>query len=118
MKTRDLNAAGFYLLSIFEKCVSGDFRVIAHDGPRVDSAGKDVAQFQDAFFDPRLAVLERLLGVFVFAAQPGSANAAVDAVKSACLSGIYKLAAGLGHSASFYKNAVVFSWRFARSGVG
>ena len=95
-----------------------DVQVIAHDGPRVESAGKDVAQFQDAFFDPRLAVLERLLGVFVFATQPRATHAAIDAVECACLSGIYKLAAGLGHSASFYKNAVVFSWRFARSGVG
>ena len=58
-----------------------DVQVIAHDGPRVDSAGKDVAQFQYAFFDPRLAVLERLLGVFVFATQPRATHAAIDAVE-------------------------------------
>ena len=95
-----------------------DVQVIAHDGPRVDSAREYVAEFQDALLDPALTVLEAFAGVFVVAAQPRAAHAAVDAVECACLSWIYELAAGLGHCASFYTNAMVFSWRFARFGVG
>ena len=45
-------------------------------------------------------MLETLAQVFVEAAQPRSAHAAVDAVKGARLGWIDKLAAGLGHGRS------------------
>lgn len=61
--------------------VNQEVQVIAHDRPGIDSAGKNVAELQDSFFNPRLSVLEAFVRVFVLAARPGSAHAAVDAVK-------------------------------------
>ena len=75
-------------------------QMIAHHSPSVNSAGKNVAQRQNAGFDPRFSVLETFAEVFVEAAQPRPAHAAVDAVKRSGLGWIDELAAGLGHGRS------------------
>ena len=56
-----------------------------------------MSEFQNTGFNPRLSVLETFAEVFVQAAQPRSAHAAVDAVKGARLGWVNKLAAGLSH---------------------
>ena len=58
-----------------------DVQVIAHDGPRIDATGKDLAKRKDALLNPRLAVFEAFAGVFVFTARQRAAHLAVDAVK-------------------------------------
>ena len=75
-------------------------QMIAHHRPSVNSAGKNVAQCQNAGFDPRFSVLEAFAEVFIEAAQPRPAHAAVDAVKCSGLGWIDELAAGLGHGRS------------------
>jgi hypothetical protein len=56
-------------------------QMITHDSPRVDAAGKNAAQLQNALFNPRLSMLERLAGVFILTAKPRAAHAAINAVK-------------------------------------
>ena len=80
--------------------VDDDMQVVAHDRPRVHAAGKNVSQLQNTGFNPHLSVLEAFAEIFIQAAQPRSAHAAVDAMKHSGLSGINKLAAGLGHRRS------------------
>jgi len=74
-----------------------DVEMIAHDGPGVNAAGKNLAEFQNAGFNPRLSVVEAFAEVFVQAAQPRSAHAAAHAVKCSGLGGIDELVARLGH---------------------
>ena len=75
-------------------------QMIAHNSPSVNSAGKNVAQRQNAGFDPGSSVLEAFAEVFIEATQPRPAHATVDAVKCSGLSGIDELAAGLSHGRS------------------
>ena len=75
-------------------------QMIAHHSTSVNSAGKNVVQRQNTRFDPRLSVLETFAEVFIEAAQPRPAHAAVEAVKRSGLSGIDELAAGLSHGRS------------------
>ena len=77
-----------------------DVEMVAHDGPSVNAAGKNLAEFQNAVFNPRSSMFEAFAEVFVQAAQPRSAHAAVHTVKGARLSWIDKLAARLGHGRS------------------
>ena len=77
-----------------------DVEMIAHDGPGVHAAGKNLAEFQNAGFNPGSSVFEAFAQVFVQAAQPRSAHAAVHTVKGARLCWIDELAAGLGHELS------------------
>ena len=80
--------------------VHDDVQVVAHDRPHVHAAGKNVAQRQNTRLNPRFTVLETFADVFIQAAQPRSMHAAVDAMKRSGLSGINKLAAGLGQRRS------------------
>ena len=80
--------------------VHDDVQVVAHHHPRVHAAGKNISQLQNTGFNPHLSVLEAFAEIFIQAAQPRSAHAAVDAMKHSGLSGINKLAAGLGHRRS------------------
>jgi hypothetical protein len=82
-------------------------QVIAHYGIRVDTAGEDIAEFQNTFFDPWLTVFKASLGIAVKATQPGSAHTAMDAVIGASVIRIDKLAAGLGHFLSLLDASVV-----------
>ena len=61
-------------------------QVVAHDRPGVYATGENVAQLQNAGFNPGFSVLEAFAYVFVQAAQPRPANTAVYAVKSPRLS--------------------------------
>ena len=74
-------------------------QMVAHYRVGINAAGENCAQFQNALLDPGLAVLETCLRKFIFAAQPGAAHAAIDAVVGAGLRWVYELAAGLGHCA-------------------
>ena len=74
--------------------------MIAHDCPSVNTTGENLAEFQNAGFNTRLSVLKAFAEVFVQAAQPRSAHAAVDAVKCSGLCWIDELAARLGHERS------------------
>ena len=58
-------------------------------------------------FDPRFSVLETFAEIFIQTAQPRSTHAAVDAMKRSGLSGINKLAAGLGHRRSLGVRALL-----------
>ena len=80
--------------------------MIAHHSPGVNSAGKNVAERQNAGFDPRFSVLETFAEVFIEAAQSRPAHAAVDAVKRSGLSWIDELAAGLSHGRSLGAQAL------------
>ena len=77
--------------------VHDDVQEIAHDRPCVHAAGKNLAEFQNTSFKPQFSVLETFAQIFIQAAQPRSAHAAVDAVKRSGLGGIDELAAGLSH---------------------
>ena len=59
--------------------------------------GKNIAEFQNAGFDPRGSMLEPFTEIFIEAAQPRTAHASVHAVKGARSGWIDKLSAGLGH---------------------
>ena len=74
--------------------------VVAHHCPCVNAAGKNIPQLQNTGFDPGFPMLEALAEVFVQATKPRSAHAAIHAMKSARLSWVNKLAAGLGHGRS------------------
>ena len=74
--------------------------VVTHDCPGVNTARENIAQLQNAGFNPRSSMFEAFAEVFVQAAQPRSAHAAVHTVKGARLSWIDKLAARLGHGRS------------------
>ena len=82
-------------------------QMIAHHSPSVNAAGKNVTERQNAGFDPGSSVLEAFAEVFVQAAQPGPAHAAVDAVKHSGLGWIDELAAGLGHRRSVGAGALI-----------
>ena len=84
-----------------------DVEMIAHDGPGVNAASKNSAEFQNAGFNPRLSVFKAFAEVFVQAAQPRSAHAAVHAVKGSGLGGIDELAARLGHERSLCAPALL-----------
>ncbi len=45
-------------------------QVIAHDRPSVNTAGENLAEFQNAGFNPEFAVFKAFAEVFVEAAQP------------------------------------------------
>ena len=84
-----------------------NLQMIAHHSPSVNSAGKNVAERQNAGFDPRFSVLEAFAEVFIEAAQPRPAHATVDAVKRSGLGWIDELAAGLGHGRSVGARALL-----------
>ena len=84
-----------------------DVQVVAHNRPGVNTAGENLAQLQNACLDPRFSVLETFAEVFIQAAQPRSAHAAVDAVKRSGLGWVNKLAAGLGHGRSLGVRALL-----------
>ena len=75
-------------------------QVVAHNRPGVNTAGENLAQLQNAGFNPRLSMLETFAEVFIQATQPRSTHAAVDAVRRSGLCWVNKLAAGLGHGRS------------------
>ena len=77
-----------------------DVEMIAHHCPGVNAAGKNLAEFQNAGFNPRLSVFKAFAEVFVQAAQPRSTHTAVDAVKCSGLCWIDELAARLCHARS------------------
>ena len=81
--------------------------MIAHHSPSVNSAGENVAERQNAGFNPRFTVLETFAEVFIEAAQPRPAHATVDAVKLAGMGWIDELAAGLGHGRSVGARALL-----------
>ncbi len=81
-------------------------QMVAHNRPSVNSTCKNVAERQNARFDPKFSVLEAFAEVFIEAAQPRSAHTAVDAVKSARLGWVNKLAAGRGHGRSLGARAL------------
>jgi hypothetical protein len=70
--------------------------VIAHHRPGLDYIGKYAAKFKYALFDPRLSMLERFVYVRINATKPRALDAAIDAVKTACVRWIHEVAAGVG----------------------
>jgi hypothetical protein len=75
--------------------------------PRVNATGENTAKVQDARFNPRFAVFEAFAQIFIKAAQPRTAHAAVDAVIRACMGWVDELAAGLGHGRSLDARVVL-----------
>ena len=80
--------------------VHDDVQVVAHHHPRVHAAGKNISQLQNTGFNPHLSVLEAFAEIFIQAAQPRSAHAAVDAIKRSGMGWVNELAAGLGYGRS------------------
>jgi len=77
--------------------VDDDVQVIAHDRPRMNATGENIAKLQNARFHPGSSVLKTFTCVIVQAAKPRSAHAAIDAVIGAGLGRVNELAARLGH---------------------
>ena len=91
-----------------------DVEMITHDRPGVNAARENLAEFQNAGFNPGSSMFEAFAEIFVQAAMPRSTHTAVDAVKRASLGRVDELAARLGHGRSLDLPVR----RFGRLGVG
>jgi hypothetical protein len=72
-------------------------KMIIHDRIRQHRTSKNLGKLSNTIFDPRLAVLEGLLGVRINPTKPRTTYATGHTVKHTGLVGIDDLAAGLGH---------------------
>ena len=77
--------------------VQNHMHMAAHNRKCVNTGRKNVAQFQNARFQPHFTVFKLFFAVGIKSTQPRAAHAAVNQVKKLCLSGVDKLAAWLGH---------------------
>ena len=71
--------------------------MIAHDRVGVDAYHENLAELLDACFDDGLAMLERLFGIAVDAAEPGAPYASGNAMVGAALARFEEIAARIGH---------------------
>ncbi len=111
------NAAAAQLISS-QGIIKGVTEMNIPPGLSVNTAGENIAEFQNAGFNPRLSVFKAFPKVFVQAAQPRSTHTAVDAVKCSGLCWIDELAADGAYMATAPTTACALFVLSRRHGLG